>query len=456
MRIENYHLMNLHPYCEMFPEMPEDEFALLKEDISGSGQLEPIVVFGGKILDGRHRFRACMELEIEPWFKEYDGPDSPLDYVWSANIRRRHLSPSQLAMVVERRTNLIKGSNQFSARTIEGVAEDGEISPSKSVTDLAKEAGIDMSTIKHAKQVRRNGSPELIKAVESGKVAVSAAAKVVKAVPDKGQQDEVLQASAGNPRKIVEIAKAAKIHTPLGNDAILASEWQDGTPISVETDKAFNLQEGDSIGWAAYSWNPVTGCTLGCDYCYARGMAERFYDKRIGFNPALHRDRVLAPYNKQPKANNNRVFVCSMADLFAKEIPDSWINEVLRVCGENPQFEFLLLTKQPARLTDFDYPANCLVGTTTDTQRRMDVASKIFERLPSTTRKWLSVEPMMEPIIAPNPALFEWYAIGGMSGKVAFVPPWDWVFRLAMQAHDAGSKVWIKDNFWNLGRPKEI
>ena len=30
------------------------------------------------------------------------------------------------------------------------------------------------------------------------------------------------------------------------------------------------------IDWADATWNPVTGCLHGCEYCYARKIAERF------------------------------------------------------------------------------------------------------------------------------------------------------------------------------------
>src|SRR5690554_4991240 len=84
--------LEAHPYCQCVPDMTDEEFAELKEDISGSGQLDPIIIFEGMILDGRHRFRACNELGIEPWFQGFDGPDSAKDYVVSKNLKRRNLA----------------------------------------------------------------------------------------------------------------------------------------------------------------------------------------------------------------------------------------------------------------------------------------------------------------------------------------------------------------------------
>ena len=105
------------------------------------------------------------------------------------------------------------------------------------------------------------------------------------------------------------------------------------------------------IDWATMSWNPVTGCRHGCPYCYARRTATRFnagledpatlagglhvLPEKIkatpypyGFEPTLHRYRLGQPQNtKEPQT----VFVCSMADLFGRWVPTSWIVEVLDV-----------------------------------------------------------------------------------------------------------------------------
>ena len=107
------------------------------------------------------------------------------------------------------------------------------------------------------------------------------------------------------------------------------------------------------IDWATMSWNPVTGCRHGCPYCYARRTATRFnagledpaplagglhvLPEKIkaapypyGFEPTLHRYRLGQPQNtKEPQT----VFVCSMADLFGRWVPTSWILEVLDACA---------------------------------------------------------------------------------------------------------------------------
>jgi len=93
--------MKTHEFAEIFPLMNRKEFGELKNDIQEKGQQELVVLFEGKILDGRNRYNACKELKIEPKFREYKGKD-PLGYVMSTNLKRRHLTDSQKAVVGRR------------------------------------------------------------------------------------------------------------------------------------------------------------------------------------------------------------------------------------------------------------------------------------------------------------------------------------------------------------------
>lgn len=129
------------------------------------------------------------------------------------------------------------------------------------------------------------------------------------------------------------------------------------------------------IDWATMSWNPVTGCRHGCPYCYARRTAHRFDAGRVdpdpladglhvleekikatpypyGFEPTMHRYRLNQP---ERQAEPQTVFVCSMADLFGRWVPTSWIAEVLDACRRAPQHRYLFLTKNPTRYLQLDY-----------------------------------------------------------------------------------------------------
>jgi phage N-6-adenine-methyltransferase len=88
-----------HPIASIFPKMSEDEFRELKKSIKdNNGLREPIWLCDGQILDGRNRYRACLEEGIEPKFRQYEG-DSPISFVIDLNLKRRHLNPSQRACI---------------------------------------------------------------------------------------------------------------------------------------------------------------------------------------------------------------------------------------------------------------------------------------------------------------------------------------------------------------------
>jgi hypothetical protein len=87
-----------HPLAELFPPTPVKQYLQLKADIEQNGLLSNIVTCEGKILDGRSRNRACVELGIQPRFCEYRGSD-PLAFAISSNLHRRHLNESQRAVV---------------------------------------------------------------------------------------------------------------------------------------------------------------------------------------------------------------------------------------------------------------------------------------------------------------------------------------------------------------------
>jgi hypothetical protein len=96
--------LSVHPAAAIFPRMAEPEFQNLKEDVVKNGLLDEIVIFKDEILDGRSRLRACFESGIPPRFREYDGSD-PLGFAISKNLRRRHLTTSQRALIAAQVAN---------------------------------------------------------------------------------------------------------------------------------------------------------------------------------------------------------------------------------------------------------------------------------------------------------------------------------------------------------------
>ena len=218
----------------------------------------------------------------------------------------------------------------------------------------------------------------------------------------------------------------------------------------------------EHISWAAWSWNPVTGCLHGCPYCYARDMANKpsFKDTYpVGFTPLFHCERLDAPKNtevpKEAKSDPRlkRVFVCSMADLYGKWVPDEWIERVHASCIANPQWDYLMLTKFPRRYVGLQFPMTAWLGTSVDEQKRVRLAEEAFRQIKNVRVKWLSLEPLLAPLQFTDLSMFDWIVIGAQSatrqpeGYVKeFAPPFEWVARIVAQAREAGCRVYLKPN----------
>jgi protein gp37 len=205
-----------------------------------------------------------------------------------------------------------------------------------------------------------------------------------------------------------------------------------------------------SIDWAEYSWNPVTGCLHGCDYCYARRIAERFHGPD-GFKPTFHGDRLNDPlvYEK-PK----RIFVCSMADLFGDWVSREWQEKVLAACDAAPQHQYLFLTKNPrgAALRFGTWPVhkNWWIGATADDKHNMVNAVSYLAPLHNEGwHTWLSCEPLIDDVaevILDRWYGVDWLVIGAMTGPGSKnrQPQREWIRDLAIAADNHGIPVFMK------------
>src|SRR5437667_3108957 len=118
------------------------------------------------------------------------------------------------------------------------------------------------------------------------------------------------------------------------------------------------MAEKSLIEWTDATWNPVSGCTKisrGCDNCYAERFSERFrgvpgHPFEQGFDLRLWPDRLQYPFQwRRPR----RIFVNSMSDLFHKDIPDAFIEQVFDTMEHADWHTYQVLTKRSGFLRDF-------------------------------------------------------------------------------------------------------
>ena len=191
-----------HEVAAIFPMMSSDEIGKLAEDIKANGLREPIWLDKphGLVIDGRNRFMACRRAGVEPRYRVWDGAGSLVAFVVSLNLHRRHLDESQRAMVAAKLAGMNEGRPSKTA-SIEAVSQ----------TQAASMLNVSRSAVQRANEVHTTGTPELVEAVERGRVSVSAAADIAKA-PQEQQREIVARGPREIRQSVKEIRETLKDH----------------------------------------------------------------------------------------------------------------------------------------------------------------------------------------------------------------------------------------------------
>jgi hypothetical protein len=196
-----------HPIADLFPLMEGKDFDELVENIKSSGFNPdfPIVLYQGKILDGRNRQRASETAGIEPRYFTRDDLENPFTYVATANLHRRHLSTEQRAFIASAMANMNRGDFQGNQYTKSGIPRSGN-TKQVSRTKATKIMQVSEGAYDRARSIERHGVPELVQATKSGKIALTPAAEIAR-LPKEQQ----VAALAKEPKK------KARARTPKGH-----------------------------------------------------------------------------------------------------------------------------------------------------------------------------------------------------------------------------------------------
>ena len=168
-----------HALSKAFPNLSDEEFTALKDSIKRNGQRDKILLFEDQILDGWHRYRACLELGKEPIFGVFTG--DAVECVIDKNIHRRQLTSSQRAMTLAM-CNAWRGigSNQHDQLS-------HQYDTSLSVRELAKKAKVSKVTAQRAKVISVRGNKELQQLVRDGSLSLS---KAIHTLEPKGTSNK--------------------------------------------------------------------------------------------------------------------------------------------------------------------------------------------------------------------------------------------------------------------------
>lgn len=166
--------MEYHELSTVFSSFEDtQEYRGLVDSIRCYGLFDPILVWQDKIVDGRHRHKACLEAGVEPEYQILDS-DMPFemvkDRVVAENILRRHLTTGQRAMIAASLANMASGGggNQYTK------VDRTNSSSAKSNEDAAKSLNVGPTAVKDAKEVKRD-APDLAERVSRGEMSLNAA-----------------------------------------------------------------------------------------------------------------------------------------------------------------------------------------------------------------------------------------------------------------------------------------
>jgi protein gp37 len=189
--------------------------------------------------------------------------------------------------------------------------------------------------------------------------------------------------------------------------------------------KLKKYKSGSKIEWTEETWNPVVGChkiSDGCKNCYAEKMHKRHYANpqqpkyTKPFNEVFYDvNELKKPFNwNKPKV----IFVCSMSDLFNKDVPDEFIKKVFDTMN-NTHHQYQVLTKRSDRLKalapQLKWTPNIWAGVTVESSKHIDRIDDL-KHVPAQI-KYLSIEPLIDDLGEVDLNGIDWVIAGGESGN---------------------------------------
>lgn len=187
--------------------------------------------------------------------------------------------------------------------------------------------------------------------------------------------------------------------------------------------------------------NLVIGCTIGCSYCYARNNVRRFHITDGFAKPEYFPNKLC----RMDRARPQNILLTGMSD-FAEWNP-SWREEIFAKMAENPQHQYLFLTKRPENISFSSELDNAWFGVTVTSCKEKGRIATLREQIRSR-HYHVTFEPIFDEIGLVNLTGIEWIVIGTETGrrKGKAVSKPEWVWSLTEQAHAQGIPVFMKED----------
>jgi ParB-like chromosome segregation protein Spo0J len=275
--------LEIHPICEAFPRMSDDELRKLADDIAAHGLREPIWTYRGAVIDGGNRTRACEIAGVEPTTREWDGDGSLVAFVLSLNLHRRHLTAGQRAALAAelkpfveaeiaeetRKKSSEGGKTAGSGRPKADAGDKGfgknsePLIPAKPGRDaraeVAKEAKVNPRYVSDVERIRE-ASPETAEAIKRGE----------KTIPKAKEELGIGKPKAnGKPRdttptgfvaidvhepeettRVGDVAEEIDEREAMGDDALSDEDWLRSLPLSARLEgRPLTIFRADALAY---------------------------------------------------------------------------------------------------------------------------------------------------------------------------------------------------------------
>lgn len=223
------------------------------------------------------------------------------------------------------------------------------------------------------------------------------------------------------------------------------------------------MAENSAIEWTNATWNPVTGCTklsAGCDHCYAERFSERFrgvpgHPFEPGFDLTLRPERLRQP---EQWRRARLIFVNSMSDLFHKNIPRNFVENVFDTMERADWHIYQVLTKRSSLMRDFvnrrygdgGSPPHIWLGVSIENASTLGRLRHLKQTHAST--RFVSFEPLLGSVGSVDLAGIDWVIAGGESGPGARRVDIEWLREIRNQCRAQGVAFFFKQ--WGGRTPK--
>jgi len=224
--------------------MDDEALADLERDIKAKGQIDPIVVFEEKVLDGRHRWLACEHLGIVPVTQEYTG-DDPFGLVMSKNAKRRDLTTGQRAALAFGLANMPVGRPNNSPKT-------ANISQGEAAAIL----NVGVSAVKDIAGLVKI-DPGIVEEIKRGVVTIPQAKRKTRKKSVKKKLKDIAKAHVANPTGEYDcLVNAPGEDLPVLIPGIIVAEWN-----SPEVEHLFRVRRiPDSLAYLKRMSLPRCSC----------------------------------------------------------------------------------------------------------------------------------------------------------------------------------------------------